>query len=82
MDVEHAEGRVLRGMARTLESHRPIVLVELHGEAAIRESWQEFQRHDYQVAKIPGLKIVQSVNDLMYGHYLAAHSSYFNRELK
>jgi FkbM family methyltransferase len=82
MDVEHAEGRVIRGMARLLDKHKPIIVVELHGEAAIKESWQEFEKHDYRVAKIPGMGIVQSVNDLTYGHYLAAHSSYFNRELK
>jgi len=82
MDVEHAEGRVLRGMERTLKNHRPIVVVELHGEAAIKESWEELQKHDYRIGKIPGMKIAQSVNDLAYGHYLAAHSSYFNRELK
>jgi FkbM family methyltransferase len=82
MDVEHAEGRVRRGMSRILENHRPIVVVELHGEAAIKESWQEFQRHDYRVAKIPSREIVRSIDDLTYGHYLSAHSSYFNRDVK
>lgn len=82
MDVEHAEGRVLRGMERTLENHRPIVVAELHGETAIKESWEEFKKHDYRVAKIPGLGIVQSVNELVYGHYLAAHSSYFREHRK
>ena len=82
MDVEHAEGRVLRGMARILENHKPIIVVELHGEAAIKESWKEFQKHDYRVAKIPGMKIVQTLNELTYGHYLAAHSSYFREHRK
>ncbi len=82
MDVEHAEGRVLRGMSRLLDEHKPIIVVELHGEAAIKESWQEFEKHDYRVVKIPDMEIVQSVNDVVYGHYLAAHSSYFNRDVK
>jgi FkbM family methyltransferase len=34
IDVEGAEGRVLRGAARLLEAHRPTLLCEVHGEEA------------------------------------------------
>ena len=37
MDVEGAEGAVVRGMARTLAEHRPVLLMEIHGAGACRE---------------------------------------------
>jgi FkbM family methyltransferase len=37
IDVEGAEGMVLRGAARTIERHRPRLFVELHGVSTARE---------------------------------------------
>lgn len=77
MDVEHAEGRVLKGMSRVMEKHRPIIIVEMHGEEAIKESWVELEKHNYLLATVPDFNVVNSLNDVTYGHYLAAHLSYF-----
>jgi FkbM family methyltransferase len=71
MDVEHAEGRVLRGMRKILESHRPVLLVEMHGIESIRVAWNEFEKQDYQLAKLPDLKVIRSVSSVSYGHFLA-----------
>lgn len=37
IDVEGAEGAVIRGAARTIDEHRPILLLEVHSRAAGRE---------------------------------------------
>ncbi|HYM15519.1 MAG TPA: FkbM family methyltransferase [Dehalococcoidia bacterium] len=37
IDVEGAEGAVLRGAARTIAEHRPLLLIEVHSGAAGRE---------------------------------------------
>ena len=81
MDVEHAEGRVLRGMSGAMEEHRPVILIEMHGVQAIQESWIEVEKHNYLLASLPNLDVVDSVNDVAYGHYLAAHASYFEHSL-
>ncbi len=38
IDVEGAEGRVIRGAARTIEAHRPLILIEIHSPLAARET--------------------------------------------
>jgi len=81
MDVEHAEGRVLRGMFNTIETYRPLIVIETHGREAIEETWLELQRHDYLLATVPDLRIVASSDMVKYGHYLAAHRSYFEQKL-
>jgi len=78
MDVEHAEGRVFRGMARILERYRPVILVEMHGPDSIRDAWIELGKHDYLLASIPDLKVLPSWNGIHYGHYLAAPRSFFD----
>jgi FkbM family methyltransferase len=82
MDVEHAEGRVLRGMFKTIETYKPLMIIETHGPEAIEETWLELQRHNYLLAAIPDLRIVTSVDMVKYGHYLAAHRSYFEQKLQ
>ena len=76
IDVEHAEGSVFRGMMDTLNHHKPIVLVELHGAEAINESWDIFNMCDYKLARISDLNIL-SKDGLSYGQYFAAHDSFF-----
>ena len=71
MDVEHAEGRVLRGMFRIMEDYKPLILLEMHGPASITEAWHELKKHNYSVAHIPDLRGVDSPEDITYGHYLA-----------
>jgi FkbM family methyltransferase len=78
MDVEYAEGRVLRGMSRLLEYHKPFILVEMHGPDSILESMNELKRHRYFVSSIPDLEIVTNSERITRGHYLAAHASYLD----
>src|SRR4030042_3232992 len=73
MDVEHAEGRVLRGMDETIENHRPIIVLEIHGPDSTRETWTELKRHNYVFTNITNSRAVTSVEDIAYGHYLAVH---------
>jgi FkbM family methyltransferase len=40
IDVEHAEGRVIRGMRRLLQKQKPAI-IEFHGQQAIAEAYQE-----------------------------------------
>ena len=82
MDVEHAEGRVLRGMFKTIETYKPLMIIETHGAEAIEETWVELKKHQYELATIPDLKIVTSSELVRYGHYFAAHRSYFEQKLQ
>ena len=82
MDLEHPEGRVLRGMFKTIETHRPLMVIETHGPEAIEETWVELKKHQYELATIPDLRIVASSELVKYGHYLAAHRSYFEQKLQ
>ena len=81
IDVEQAEGRVLRGMFKTIETYKPPVIIETHGPEAIEKTWVELQRHSYLLATIPDLRIVASSNMVKYGHYLASPRSYFEQNL-
>ena len=72
MDVEHAEGRVLRGMSGLLSERKPLVIVEMHGPEAIAEACAEFSRHRYRLAKLPELSAVDSAADVVpLAHYAA-----------
>ena len=82
MDVEHAEGRVLRGMFNTIETKRPLMVIETHEPEAIEETWVELEKHQYELATIPDLRIVASSELVRYGHYFAAHRSYFEQKLQ
>lgn len=48
LDVEGAEHLAVLGMRRTLEQHRPILLIELHGEPCTGSTLQELDRHGYR----------------------------------
>jgi FkbM family methyltransferase len=79
MDVEHAEGRVLRGMSQVMELHKPLIIIEMHGTVSIEESWKELKEHNYSLLSLPGLRILKSINKITCGHYLAAHMGYFRQ---
>jgi FkbM family methyltransferase len=71
IDVEHAEGRIFRGMARILKKYKPTIVVEMHGPASILEAWNELKKCNYSLISLPALKIVDSLEIVAYGHYLA-----------
>ncbi|MBL8745896.1 MAG: FkbM family methyltransferase [Phycisphaerae bacterium] len=49
IDVEGAEGMVLRGAAGTIERHRPRMMIELHGVSTAREVLPLLERWGYVV---------------------------------
>jgi FkbM family methyltransferase len=55
IDVEGAEGDVLRGASRTLASKRPIVFLATHGNAVFEECRAILESADYAVEAIPDL---------------------------
>lgn len=72
MDVEHAEGRVLKGMNWVLRTLRPLVILEMHGAEAIAEAYQELCIHHYSLMILPSLKPVYSIENIVsLSHYLA-----------
>jgi FkbM family methyltransferase len=75
MDVEHAEGRVLRGMEDTIRNHRPTIILEMHGPESIKEAWVELKRHNYILTNLSNSRSVASVEDISYGHYLAVFNN-------
>lgn len=73
LDVEHAEGRVLRGMSGLLRQSKPLVILEMHGPEAIAEAWAELARHAYRLTKLPEMSPVDSPAHVTpLGHYLGA----------
>ena len=64
MDVEHAEGRVLKGMRNTLQSLHPTLLIEMHGREAIQEAWETLEQSKYTVQLLPSLQPVNNSSDI------------------
>ncbi len=79
IDVEHAEGRVLKGMSHVMEKYRPLMIIEMHGKDSIKNAFDELRKHDYLISDCHG-EIISSVNRVIYGNYFAAHVSYFKEK--
>lgn len=76
LDVEHAEGRALRGMQALLQRYKPLVFVEMHGQEAIREAYGEITNADYRLFKLPALDRVNQINEIaLLSHLLARPAS-------
>jgi FkbM family methyltransferase len=72
IDVEGAEALVLAGAARLLDAHYPVVLMEVHNEAAGRASIAQLSRAGYRCWRIDaGGHLAPLAGDLEYGHVLA-----------
>lgn len=56
IDIEGAEGAALRGMRNLLEQHRPIVLLETHGDEAVAECKALLTQLGYQQIQLEGVK--------------------------
>jgi FkbM family methyltransferase len=65
IDVEGAESRVLAGMKETLRRHRPVVVVEIHGE----------QREPVELVLTQSGYRIQPLNGDGMPHLLATHDS-------
>jgi FkbM family methyltransferase len=76
MDVEHAEGRALRGMKSVLQRYKPLVFIEMHGPEAIREAFGEITSADYRLFKLPALDRVNEMKEIkLLSHLLARPAS-------
>lgn len=71
IDVEHAEGRVLRGMQQLLSTRKPLIVIEMHGPEAIAEAVSALQQHSYSFMSAD-LKRIAAADIVPLGHYLAA----------
>ncbi len=81
MDVEHAEGKVLRGGEKLLPNSKPLLFIEMHGDKAIGEAWEELKKNGYLLYSLPGFSAVDSCRAVSYGQYFAAHWSFsLNRQ--
>jgi FkbM family methyltransferase len=71
IDVEGAEGLVLRGATRLLSEHRPAVLMEVHNASAGRASIELLTRAGYRSSQI-GMngRLAPVPENLAYGHVL------------
>jgi FkbM family methyltransferase len=65
IDVEGAEGAVLRGMRETLARHRPRLLVEMHGRVAAEAACQVLDPFDYGYTVVPGGPSFARARDLL-----------------
>jgi FkbM family methyltransferase len=76
LDVEHAEGRALRGMKSVLQRYQPLVFIEMHGPEAIREAYGEIVNADYRLFRLPGMDRVKEMSEIaLLSHLLAMPSS-------
>jgi FkbM family methyltransferase len=64
MDVEHAEGRVLKGMRNTLHSLRSTLLIEMHGREAIQEAWETLEEINYSIQLLPSMQPINNSSDI------------------
>jgi len=53
MDIEGAEAHAVTGMLRTIESHRPILMIELHGVEAGMATLDILIRFGYRITRPP-----------------------------
>jgi FkbM family methyltransferase len=73
MDIEGGEILALPGMKRVIGRHRPILLMELHGEAAIMLAWEMLKTQGYTLHRMsPGYPEVKSKEELEWKAYLVA----------
>jgi FkbM family methyltransferase len=52
IDVESAEALVMRGAARLLREHRPLLLIELHGPQASRDTVSFLLANEYRIETV------------------------------
>lgn len=73
MDIEGGEGQALRGMARALKECPPIFLIELHGQQAAREVWQQLSANRYTLCRMrPDYTPILSLDELDWKAYVVA----------
>jgi FkbM family methyltransferase len=73
IDIEGGEVLALPGMSRLLKDARPLLFLELHGEAAARAAWQALNPLGYRISPMahPDQE-VRAVEELDWKAYLVA----------
>jgi len=73
MDIEGGEGSALAGMPRLLAEKRPILLIELHGEKAARQVWNNLQQHNFSLHQMKrGYPKITRISALDWKAYIIA----------
>jgi len=73
LDIEGGEGMALAGMARILKETRPIFLIELHGEQAAHQVWEQLSEHHYHIHRMQrGYREIDSIRELDWKAYVVA----------
>lgn len=73
IDIEGGEGLALAGMARLLKEIRPVMLIELHGEEAARQVWENLKINHYELhAMEKHTPIINSLAELDWKAYVIA----------
>lgn len=73
IDIEGGEVLALPGMIELLREHRPILMVELHGEEASRVVWDLLILENYRICMMdPGYKQISDVQELKWKSYIVA----------
>lgn len=70
MDIEGGEGMALAGMQRVLREVKPVFLIELHGEQAARQVWEQLNANNYRLHQMrSGYPRIQSLSELDWKAY-------------
>ena len=73
MDIEGGEGMALAGMTRILKDARPIFLIELHGEQAAAQVWEQLTANRYSLHRMrKGYARVAALAELDWKAYVVA----------
>jgi len=73
MDIEGGEGLALEGMPRLLVEVQPVFLIELHGEQAACQVWQQLHTHGYSLHRMQrGYAPIPSLQELDWKAYVIA----------
>lgn len=73
MDIEGGEVLALQGCARTLRSARPLMFIELHGEAAAAAAWRALKAEGYTLRRMTaGYPVVERLEALDWKAYVIA----------
>jgi FkbM family methyltransferase len=73
MDIEGGEILAIDGMRRLLKEHKPLLLIELHGEKAAQVIWNVLTEAGYEIAEMrAGYPKIQSLSQLGWKAYIIA----------
>jgi FkbM family methyltransferase len=73
IDIEGGEGLALQGMKRLIDEHKPIFIIELHGEEAAKSVWDTLKAAGYLVRKLQkGYPEVKTLVQLDWKSYILA----------